>query len=42
MWTKIVGLDEDGIARAATSDVDFLDANDEGGARPCVIGRSYT
>lgn len=42
-WTKIGGLDEDGISESRSDrTVDFMDASDEGAARPRVIGRSYT
>ena len=41
-WTAIGGLDEDGIAISTSSrEVDFMDADDEGLAKPVVIGHGY-
>jgi len=43
IWTKINGLDEDGITIKPTSrETDFADANDEGFAKPVIIGRGYS
>jgi hypothetical protein len=42
-WTQIAGLDEDGIAYAETTrEVDFMDADDGGFAKPVPFGRGYT
>jgi|GEM_PF-1243619 len=42
VWTKIDGLDEDGIKiKASSRDTDFMDANDGGWAKPVIIGRGY-
>ncbi len=42
-WTPIAGLDEDGIAWAeATREVDFMDADDGGWAKPVPLGRGFT
>ena len=42
-WTPIAGLDEDGIAWAESGrEVDFMDADDGGFAKPVPIGRGYT
>ncbi len=42
-WTPIKGLDEDGIAIAETTrEVDFMDADDGGMAKPVPFGRGYT
>lgn len=42
VWTQINGLDDDGITISASSrEVDFSDANDEGLAKPVIIGRGY-
>ena len=42
-WVKIAGLDEDGITISeSTRDVDFMDADDGGFAKPVPIGRGYT
>lgn len=42
-WTKIAGLDEDGITIAeSTREVDFMDADDGGFAKPVPFGRGYT
>lgn len=42
-WTKINGLDEDGITYAETTrEVDFMDADDGGFAKPLPYGRGYT
>jgi len=41
-WTPIGGLDEDGIAISTSSrEVDFMDADDAGLAKPVVIGHGY-
>lgn len=43
VWTKINGLDEDGITiKDSTRDTDFADANDGGWAKPVIIGRGST
>ena len=43
VWTQIAGLDEDGITYAETTrEVDFMDADDGGFAKPVPIGRGYT
>lgn len=42
-WTPILGLDEDGITWAESSrEVDFMDADDGGFAKPLPFGRGYT
>ena len=42
-WTPIAGLDEDGIAWSESGrEVDFMDADDGGFAKPVPIGRGYT
>jgi len=42
-WTQINGLDEDGITISKSSrETDFMDADDEGFAKPVVIGRGYS
>lgn len=42
-WTPILGLDEDGITWAESGrEVDFMDADDGGFAKPVPIGRGYT
>lgn len=42
-WTPIGGLDEDGISISTdVRDVDFMDADDDGFAKPVPIGHSYT
>src|SRR5665647_2910971 len=43
IWTPIGGLDEDGISFSTSSrEVDFMDADDGGLAKPVVIGHGYT
>jgi len=43
VWTPIGGLDEDGISFSTSSrEVDFMDADDGGLAKPVVIGHGYT
>lgn len=42
-WTQINGLDEDGIAISVSPrEVDFMDADDGGFAKPVPIGWGYT
>lgn len=42
-WVQINGLDEDGITISPSSrETDFMDADDEGFAKPVVIGRGYS
>jgi len=42
-WTPILGLDEDGITWAESGrEVDFMDADDGGFAKPLPFGRGYT
>ena len=42
-WTDIGGLDEDGISFSTSSrEVDFMDADDSGVAKPVVIGHGYS
>lgn len=42
-WTPLGGLDEDGISFSTSSrEVDFMDADDGGLAKPVVIGHGYT
>ncbi len=42
-WTQINGLDEGGITiEASAREVDFMDADDGGFAKPVPIGWSYT
>ena len=42
-WTKINGLDEDGITISKSNrTTDFMDADDGGLERPRVIGRGYS
>jgi hypothetical protein len=43
VYTNIGGLDEDGISFSTSSrEVDFMDADDGGLAKPVVIGHGYT
>ena len=43
VWTPIGGLDEDGISQNTSSrKTDFMDADDNGVAKPVVIGHGYT
>ena len=43
VYTDIGGLDEDGISFSTSSrEVDFMDADDGGLAKPVVIGHGYT
>lgn len=42
VWTQINGLDEDGITISKNKrQVDFMDADDDGWAKPVIIGRGY-
>jgi len=43
VYTPIGGLDEDGISQNTSSrKTDYMDANDNGIAKPVVIGHGYT